>query len=81
MQFYNTEIIVTHILLNTVDREHVNHYSLSPSLGLLSCCYVVLQRETVDRPSRLFGEQLIHKAAKLTERKTDQWECLFVRPP
>jgi len=83
MQVRSLEMIVTHILLNIANRDHVIHYSLSLSLSLtyLSCCYIVLQGDTVYIPPRLSGEQLMHKTDKLTERKTDQWECLFVRPP
>ena len=61
MQVRSSEMIVTHILLNIANRDHVIHsLSLSPSLSLslslslfyLSCCYTVLQRETVYIPPR-----------------------------
>ena len=57
MQVRSSEMIVTHILLNIANRDHVIHslsLSLSHSLSLcyLSCCYTVLQRETVYIPPR-----------------------------
>jgi len=91
MQVRSSDMIVTHIILNTAHGDHVIQYSLPPpslslslSLSLSVTCPAATMFCSVNpskRPPRLLGEQLMHRADKLIERKTDPWECLFVRPP
>ena len=74
------------ILLSTAYRDHIIHYSLSLSLSLslsVTCPAATLfcSVKPPTKPPRLLCEQLMHRAEKLIERKTDPWECLFVRPP
>ena len=83
MQVRSSEMILTQYYL----AQHTGTISsITPSLSLslsVTCPAATLfcSVKPPTKPPRLLCEQLMHRAEKLIERKTDPWECLFVRPP